>query len=225
MIICLNMILRNMKNCDKIFCATTIQQYWRKKNKNDILNWIHTRGKCKNKKIKIIPIAKLSKLYSLFREKQLNHFKIERELGCRIGRRENFPDAISENLVLYALTKKHIECNWITKSGDLKYKSGDSWKKGEVKAKQNGPSQFSPSSSWDTLFFVDARTHIYGEITIYMIENIYEIVSNIQVNSTETLNTQAKNGRRARFDINKKLEKFLTKENTIYKGTVSTLLK
>jgi len=210
---------------DKIFCATTIQQYWRKKNKNDILNWIHTRGKCKNKKNKIIPTVMLFKLYCGFREKQLNHFKIERALGCRIGRRENFPDAISENLVLYALKKKGIESTWITESGDLKYKSGDSWKKGEVKARQNGPSQFSPSSLWDTLFFVDAESHLYGEITIYMIENIYEIVSNLKVNSTETLNTQAKNGRRARFNIKNKLKKYLTPEHTIYKGTISSLLK
>ncbi|MAJ45171.1 MAG: hypothetical protein CMF96_10575 [Candidatus Marinimicrobia bacterium] len=173
-----------------------------------------------------IPKKIVKNIYDAFCNYIKTMYNSEKELDCYIGRIANFPESVSENLVLYALQRKKFKASWNTRSGDLKYFKNKLWKKGEVKCKQNGPSQFSPSSKWDTLFFINAKDHLYGNIEIFMIENICSIdLDNVKINKTQTFKEQKDQGRRPRFNIEKVLEKYINNDNMIYNGTVNELLK
>lgn len=148
----------------------------------------------------------------------------EMNIGKYLGRIENFPDYISENIVLYALKEKKIKCTWNTDSGDIYYFDKDKKIKGEVKCAQNGPTQLSPTSSWDTLFYIDARTHLFGDIKIYKIENIYHILNNMSVSKTQTIGDQSNQGRRPRSNLINLLSEYLVDDNILFNGKISSLL-
>ena len=128
------------------------------------------------------------------------------------------------SIVLYALIDKEIKCSWNTESGDIYYFNKDNKIKGEVKCFQNGPTQLSPSSSWDTLFFIDASEHLFGDIKIYMIENVYSILENKMVSKTQTICDQSNQGRRPRCNMQKILSEYMINENLLFEGKISSLL-
>ena len=182
------------------------------------------RNKKKNV-LKFIPKDSVKKLYTSFCRDIKTIYEEEEILDSYLGRIPNFPEKISENLVIFALQNKNMEADWRTKSGDLKYYKNDVWKKGEVKCRQNGPSQFSPSSKWNTLFYINAENHLYGDIEIFMIENISSInLDNIKVSKSQTFKEQTMQGRRPRFNIQTILKEHLNADNMIYNGTINDLL-
>lgn len=217
-------IIKRNKSCIVIqkilrgyFCRLT-----NKNNEKNITEWKKKREKYKG--VDIIPKYELRKLYQTYRKKMIDFHKTEIKIGKYLGRIENFPEYISENIVLYALMKKHYKCSWNTDSGDIYYYDKEKKIKGEVKCAQNGPSQFSPTSSWDTLFYIDARKHLFGDITIYKIENIYNILTNMMVSKTQTIGDQSNQGRRPRSNLINLLSEYMIDDNILFNGKISSLL-
>ena len=217
-------------NVVKIDPCITIQKHIRgylcrignKNKEKKIREWKKKREKYKN--VEIIPKSELMKLYQTYRHKMIDYHMIELNMGKFLGRVENFPDYISENIVLYALIKKKYKCTWNTESGDIYYFDKGEKIKGEVKCAQNGPTQLSPSSSWDTLFYIDARNHLFGDIKIYKIENIYQILNNMSVSKTQTIGDQSNQGRRPRSNLLNLLSKYIVDDNILFNGKISSLL-
>lgn len=194
------------------------------KLKDEIKKWKTIRENKIYKGLDIIPKCELRKLYQIYRNKMIDFHEKERNISKYLGRVENFPDYISENIVLYALMKKNIKCTWKTKSGDIYYFKDELKIKGEIKCAQNGPSQLSPSAEWNTLFYIDARDHLYGNIIIYMIENIFDIMQNISISKTQTIKEQSEQGRRPRSDLNILLSDYIKSDNILFKGKISSLV-
>jgi hypothetical protein len=217
-------------NVVKIDSCITIQKHirgylCRNANKNkekNIAEWKTKREKCRG--VDILPKSELRKLYQTYRNKMIDYHETEMNIGKYLGRIENFPDYISENMVLYALKEKKIKCTWNTDSGDIYYFDKGKKIKGEVKCAQNGPTQLSPSSEWDTLFYIDARTHLFGDIKIYKIENIYHILNNMSVSKTQTIGEQSNQGRRPRSNLINLLSEYLVDDNILFNGKISSLL-
>ena len=219
-------------NVVKVDACIIIQKYVRgylcrneiKKQGNKIKKWKDIRENKNFKGIDILDKKILMKLYQTYRNKMIKHHEIEINIGKYIGRIEGFPDYISENIVLYALIKKNIKCSWNTKSGDIYYYDDNVRVKGEVKCAQNGPSQFSPTSEWDTLFYIDASDHLYGNIKIYMVKNIYNIMQTIKISKTQTVKDQSDQGRRPRSDLNILLSDYINNDNLLFDGKISSLI-
>tara|TARA_B100001094_G_scaffold203524_1_gene197457 strand:- start:194 stop:970 length:777 start_codon:yes stop_codon:yes gene_type:complete len=214
----INSIIIIQKNVRGYLCRNIKNNEWK-----HIKEWKVVRNKYKG--LDIIPKDLLRKLYQTYRFKMINYHKIEICIEKYLGRIEQFPDYISENIVLYALKNNKIECTWKTKSGDIHYFNEENkLKKGEVKCAQNGPTQFSPSSEWDTLFYIDAHDHLYGNIKIYMITDIYNIIKKIKVSKTQTIEEQSNEGRRPRFNLNTLLDDYIIPNNILFDGKISSLL-
>lgn len=218
------------ENVLKIGDCITIQKHIRgylcrivnKNKEKKITEWKKKREKYKG--LDIIPKPELRKLYQTYRNKMIDYHMIEEQIGKYLGRVENFPDYISENIVLYALMDKNYKCTWNTESGDIYYFDKGKKIKGEVKCAQNGPTQLSPSSSWDTLFYIDARTHLFGDIKIYKVENIYHILNNMSVSKSQTIGDQSNQGRRPRSNLINLLSKYIVDDNILFNGKISSLL-
>ena len=185
--------------------------------------------------LSILPKHHLRTLYESF----VSQIKIKKQIDFEmspyltnkektIGRITNFPEYISENLVVIILKMKGLDACWNRfnkDTGDLIYYKDGVKYKGEVKCKQNGPSQFSPSSKWETLFYVDATNHINNNIQVYMIENINNInLDSMQISKTQTFKDQKDEGRRPRFDISKTLCDYINDNTLIYNGSINDLL-
>ena len=195
----------------------------------EIKKWKNIREKYKY--VNILPKDILRRLYQKYRFSMINFHKEEISMQKYIGRIQNFPDYISENIVLYALKIKNIDCTWITESGDIYYYKHNPndilnplKKKGEVKCSQNGPTQLSPKSKWDTLFYIDAGDHLFGNIKIYMIDDIYEIIKSIKISKNQTIEEQSNQGRRPRSDLRILLEDYINDNNILFYGKISSLL-
>lgn len=185
-----------------------------------IKQWISERSKPKNKgNIDILPKDKLLSRYTSFSNEVRAQMLDEAELGCYIGRIPNFPECISENVVLHVLRSEGIPCTWKC-TGDILY--GESNTRGEVKCHFNGPSQFSPNKDkdGDTLFYLEAENHLYGgAFKLYKVENYNTELKKIQINKDSLLADQQDSGRRPRFTIKEawpNIEDFLIWEGTIY---------
>jgi len=213
----------NIKEC------IIIQKWWRsiKKLEEDkkINIWIKNRTKNK-KNIDILPKNVLLSRYKIFADYVRKFLLLEQQIGHFIGRIPNFPDYISENIVLYVLRYLDRKCSWDCK-GDIIVITGDSNTQGEVKCHFNGPSQFSPKKNidGDTLFYLEAKNHIYnGVFELYELKNYSEDLKNVKINKNSSLEEQQDSGRRPRFDIIKtwgdKLE-----DKLIWKGSIYDLLK
>ena len=193
-------------------------------HKKNIKDWKKKRECTTAKGLDIIPKDTLRELYQTYRHKMIDYHNKEMEIGFYLGRIENFPENISENIVLHVLRGKNINCTWNTKSGDILYEDETGQIKGEVKCQQNGPSQFSPSSKWDTLFYIDAKDHLFGNIKIYMIKDIYEVFKNIKISKTQTVQEQSEQGRRPRSDLGILLSDYCINDNILFNGRISSLL-
>lgn len=174
----------------------------------DVLKeWLKNRDKSIYKcNIDILSKKNIKKLYDSFANNQKTLLNIESKLNTKMGRLPNFPDNISENLVLQILKIKYPNENWSwnCKKGDI----FENTKKiqGEVKAHQNGPTSFTPNKNIenDTLFFLDVSKHLDNDyIKLYRIDKYYSILKNIKVNSIQTFEEQQNQGRRARIDFTK----------------------
>ena len=135
--------------CHKCMVTKKIQAWWRgcslrKKNLENkkIKKWLIERNKKRNKgNIDILPKDILLLRYKSFVDSVRKQILTECNLGSYIGRIPNFPECISENIVLYILRFLGVKCTWKC-SGDILV--GETNTQGEVKCHFNGPSQFSP---------------------------------------------------------------------------------
>lgn len=122
-----------------------------------------------------------------------------RDAGIDI-RLPNFPEDISENMIRI-LIQRILGDETCTRKckGDLLSKLEN---KQECKTfTSTGPISFTPSSSWDVIYFLDARGWLDDNFTLYRLPCKYssEIWQNIKVNKTETFRKQASAGRRPRI--------------------------
>ena len=179
------------------------------------------RNKPKNKgNIDILSKDILLSRYKSFSNEVRKQLLIEAELGSFIGRIPNFPECISENIVLYILRSMDVKCTWKC-TGDILV--GETNTQGEVKCHFNGPSQFSPSKEKDghILYYLEAEEHIYhGYFKLYKIENYNIELKNVKINKAELFIDQQNDGRRPRFTIKK-----IWGDNLIWQGTIYELLK
>jgi len=129
--------------------------------------------------------------------------EINKKLDKRKIRNDNFPCAISENIVKYAFSKKYnIMPSWNTKKGDLELLDN---KILEVKAFSSiGPTSFGPNEMWYRLYIIDCTKFIEKKFKIYEINlsNNDSKFQNIKVNKNETFYSQSKNKRRPRISFN-----------------------
>ena len=199
---------------------------------NNINSWLKERGKKKYKQESLVKKDDLFEEYDEFSSGIKRKLLREHRLQRYTGRVPNFPEFISENLVLYALIRKGWtietncgQCN--TKSCDIQWTDSEGethW--GEVKCKFSGPSQFSPKkkSPNEILFYVDAQNHLDGgKIIIHYMRDYEEKLKSIEVKKGETVCDQQGQGRRARFSID--TPEFFQHFIPLYEGSVSDLLK
>lgn len=161
----------------------------------------------------------------------LNHCKIINNLkkiyNIKTIRRQNFPEIISEHLVLFHLLKNvENKYTWNT-AGDLKKIENNKSYVIEVKcSSSNGPLSFGPNQKWHELYICDANKFIDDEIKIYKINCSKDIFTSIKVNNKETFKEQADQKRRPRINLSKILSQ-LNEDNysIIYDGSILDLLK
>ncbi len=113
----------------------------------------------------------------------------------------NIPEALTEAIVCLCTQSELI----ISGSGDILLPSGSI---GEVKAssKSTGDlSSFSPSETWDSLFFVIAKPNDQHDYHVYDTGMDREQIGKIKVSRTETFDQQAASGRRPRFSVIEKV--------------------
>ena len=217
--------MKKLNGCSKI------QACWRGYNlrkriweNKKIKQWLIDRKKRKNKgNIDILNKEILLSRYNSFVNEVRKQLLIEIKYGSYIGRIPNFPECISENIVLYVLRHLDVKCTWKCK-GDILV--GETNISGEVKCHFNGPSQFSPSKKkdGDILYYLEAETHIYqGYFKLYKIENYNTELKKVKINKDSLLEDQQDSGRRPRFII-KNIWPNL-EDKLIWKGTINELLR
>ena len=194
-----------------------------KMNTEDMNEWLRKRNNTKNKnKLDCLPQKELIILYNSFCCEVKRHIKMEMELDCNIGRIRNFPENISENIVIYNLRSLGYNCTWICK-GDIMVDNIQ----GEVKCHFNGPSQFSPNKDkdGDILFYLEAENHINnGYFKLYKIDDYNKELKKIKINKDMSLEEQQDSGRRPRFNI-KDVWRENFEDKLIWKGTIYDLLR
>jgi hypothetical protein len=202
-------------NCDMEYVTKEDQQ---------LKEWLLKRDKnCNKGNIDILPKNILLERYNSFVSMIRTQLQTEMMLGSYIGRIPNFPESISENIVLYALRSLGIKCTWKC-SGDILV--GEINTQGEVKCHFNGPSQFSPSKNKDghILYYLEAQYHIYnGYFELYKIDDYNKDLQSVQINKKSILEEQQDSGRRPRFTI-KDIWGDKIKDKLIWKGTIYDLL-
>lgn len=112
-------------------------------------------------------------------------------------RNPNFPEDISETIIMYLLQKNDKTCTRDTKSGDL-------WSETEKKIEckcftSTGPTSFGPNSTWDVLYFLDGRQYEKGKFTLYKVNMSNTDFSNIKINKTQTYKDVCNAGKRPRI--------------------------
>ena len=126
---------------------------------------------------------------------------INSKLVSKKIRRANFPEVISENIVLFYL-KKHKSNNctytWDTTGDLLKIQNNIKYKI-EIKCSSStGPLSFSPNNNFDELYCVDATDFLNNNFKIYKIN---ETIDNLQINKTQTFLDQCNQKRRPRISL------------------------
>lgn len=151
---------------------------------------------------------------------------INKTLKIKQIRKINFPESVSENIVLFFLQKqnKNYIYNWDIKKGDLVNETLN--KKIEVKCvASKGPISFGPKQIWDDLYILDIRDiHLYLShnipIKIFQCNNKNNFY-NIKVNKLETIKNQCDQKRRPR------IKNLMNNENftCVFNGNLEELLE
>lgn len=128
----------------------------------------------------------LKKQYIIHKSYVFNRKKSSELLKIKF-RLPNFPEDISENIIKFILHKKgDTTSDWNCERGDLFSKIEG---KQECKSfSSNGPSSFSPSSQWDTLYFLDAVKWMDNKFVLYRINlpSSSENWKNVRITKKET---------------------------------------
>ena len=148
----------------------------------------------------------------------LKYSYINKTLKFKKIRNNNFPEFISEHLVLYHLRNKfNLDVDWDIKKGDLVLNKTD---KLEVKCvASKGPMSFGPSQDWVNLYILDITNQL--NCIIYKIDS-KESFFNVKVNKNETIRQQSEQKRRPRITLKTFLEH--CKHEIIFKGNIQDIL-
>lgn len=135
------------------------------------------------------------------------------------------PEDISENAIRFAIHthEKESDVSWDC-SGDLY-----SPKLGKIECKcftSDGPISFTPSSSWNILYFLDARQWIDDRYRLYRVDLDMksEEWRRIMVNKTETFEIHANQGRRPRIGWESLQKQIVPSCKLIYEGGFEQLV-
>lgn len=137
-----------------------------------------------------------------------------------------FPEDISENIIKFILinTCKLSSC-W-GKIGDL-----NSELEGNQECKSftsDGPISFSPSSSWNVIYFLDAREWLSNIFILYRValSDTSDVWKNIKVNKNETFYEQRVQKRRPRITWNNLYSQLTNKyAKVIFHGSFEDVFK
>jgi hypothetical protein len=143
-----------------------------------------------------------------------------KKIGVKV-RLPSIPEDISENIVKQIIHNKLNDktSTWDHKKGDL-----FSQKEGRQECKcftSDGPISFTPSSEWDIIYFLDARSWLNDKFILYRIplKRTSNEWINIKVNKTQTFLDQSLQGRRPRLNwvsLKPQIEMYCSK---VFEGT------
>lgn len=142
----------------------------------------------------------------LTKEEIINMFNDFKEYSSKVNnlkckhRLPNFPEHISENLIVYILNKyKNIKCRRLSKSGDIILDNSNI----ECKTvSSKGPISFGPNEKWTTLYILDIRNYLKNEkFSLYEINLSNENFKDIYINKTEKYSDHILQKRRPRIDL------------------------
>lgn len=142
----------------------------------------------------------LKQQYGLHRDYVLGRIRTTAQMSIKV-RLPSIPEDISENIIKFIL---HFKLNdttsrWNCKKGDL-----HSEQEGCQECKcftSDGPISFTPSSSWNVIYFLDAREWLNDRFVLYRcnLQRTSPEWASIRVNKHQTFEDQAKQGRRPRL--------------------------
>ena len=109
----------------------------------------------------------LQENYQIHKNYVLQRKELSKKVGIKF-RLPSIPEDISENIIKFIIHKNGDNTStWQCGSGDL---SSDVEGKQECKCfTSDGPISFTPSSSWDVIYFLDARGWINDNFALYKV--------------------------------------------------------
>lgn len=135
------------------------------------------------------------------------------------------PEDISENIIKFIIHFKlnDITSRWNCKKGDLY-----SEKEGCQECKcftSDGPISFTPSSSWNVIYFLDAREWLNDRFVLYRcnLQRTSDVWCNIKVNKNQTFEDQAKQGRRPRLGWNTLIKEIEAHTTKVFDGSFNDI--
>ena len=134
----------------------------------------------------------------------------------------SIPEDISENIIKFIIHKNgDLTSTWNCVSGDL---FSDLEGKQECKCfTSDGPLSFTPSSEWDSIYFLDARNWLNESESMILykvsLKKSSEEWKNIKVNKNQTFDDQCKQGRRPRISWDSLYPQVSDYVEKIYSGT------
>jgi len=135
----------------------------------------------------------MHKNYVLSRKNSSNILNIQFRLPC-------IPEDISENMIKFIIQKTGDNtCTWNCKGDLLSSIEG----KQECKCfTSTGPISFTPSSEWDSIYFLDATEWLNDYFKLYKFpyKRTSDEWKNIKVNKNQTFEDQSLQGRRPRVN-------------------------
>lgn len=142
-------------------------------------------------------------------------------------RRPNFPEVVSEHLVLFYLqgiNRNNTYC-W-SGMGDLTCNTKNNVSsKIEVKCSSStGPLSFGPTQHWDELYLVDAADFMDDNMKLYQIVCSKEDFGKIKVSKSQTFLDQCNEKRRPRLPLKNILQQLEAHCVCLYDGRISMLL-
>jgi len=134
----------------------------------------------------------------------------------------SIPEDISENIIKFIIHKNgDLTSTWNCVSGDL-----FSHLEGKQECKcftSDGPLSFTPSSEWDSIYFLDARNWLNESESMILykvsLKKSSEEWKNIKVNKNQTFDDQCKQGRRPRISWDSLYPQVSDYVEKIYSGT------
>lgn len=143
-------------------------------------------------------------------------------------RKPNFPEIVSEHLIVYFLmkTKNYDKYIWKCKEkADLCVFRGETRKFIEIKCStSNGPISFGPTQCWDYLYIVDLQDLLYDEVRIYVVDGVSPL-KDIKVNKLETFQDQCNQKRRPRISLENLLNSLGNSVKLVYEDSILDLLE
>lgn len=166
----------------------------------------------------------LTDQYSLYTGYIRKRMEFSKKYNVKI-RLPALPEDVSENIIKFII--KHfrgISSYW----GKNKGSSGDLFSQEELKQEckcftSNGPMSFTPSSSWDVIYFLDCRSWASDKFILYRVAMTKSDFDSVQINKKQTFQDQCKSGRRPRISWNLLYPQIKEKTKVIFDGAFADI--